>query len=135
MIVRCSGSTEEGPMQLTAKGVDYASEELSEQTPFEVRLLRQIPGSDRPDYWLGSVSPPLRWVVDGAERAVTHVVLASRYAGQGIRPGAVDVVVGISYVTDPSLLDDAQLTFAKCAYVAIGVCQDSGAAPSSVGGE
>jgi len=122
-------------MQLTVKGVDYAPKELSEQVPFEVRLLRQMPGSDRPDDWLGSVTPSLRWVVDGVEREVTHVVLASRYVGQAIRPGAVDLVVGISYVTDPSLLDDVQLTLAKCAYVAIGVCRESGASPSSVGGD
>jgi hypothetical protein len=122
-------------MQLTVTGVDYAPEELGAQLPFVVTLLRQIPGSDRPDYWLGSVSPPLRWLVDGGERAVSHVVLASRYVGEHIRPGAVDLVIGISYVTDLSLLDDAQLTLAKCAYVAIGVCRDSGASPSSMGGE
>jgi hypothetical protein len=46
----------------------------------------------------------------------------------------VDLVIGISYVTDPSLLDEVQLSFSKCAYVAIGVCRDSGASPSSMGG-
>jgi hypothetical protein len=72
-------------MQLTVTGVDYAPEELGAQVPFVVTLLRQMPGSNRPDYWPGSVSAPLRRLVDGTEQAVSHVVLASRYVGEHIR--------------------------------------------------
>jgi len=43
-------------MQLTVTSVDYAPDELYGQVPFVVNLLRQMPGSDRPDYWLGSVT-------------------------------------------------------------------------------
>lgn len=113
-------------MQLVITGVDYAPEELEGQVPFQVELIRELPGPDRPDYWLGEVATPLRWVHDGTERQVTHLVLAARYEGARIEPGVSDLVVGIAFVTDPSQLDDAELDFGKCVYVAIGISRDDG---------
>jgi len=46
-------------MELTITGVDYAPEELDEQTPLVVKLLREMPGDDRPDYWLGELKTPI----------------------------------------------------------------------------
>jgi hypothetical protein len=109
-------------MQLTVSSVDYAPDELHGQVPFVVTLLRQIPGSDRPDYWLGSVTPPLRWVVDGAEREITHLVVSARWVGDQFVSGVRFLPLNIAYVTDATLLADARLEFAKCAYMAIGVC-------------
>jgi hypothetical protein len=109
-------------VQLTVTSVDYAPDELHEQVPFFVTLLRQIPGSDRPDYWLGSVTPPLRWVVDGAEREITHLVVSARWVGGQFVKGARHLPLNVAYVIDASLLQDARLEFGKCAYVAIGVC-------------
>ena len=39
-------------MQLTITSVDYAPEELDEQIPIVAELLRELPGDDRPNYWL-----------------------------------------------------------------------------------
>jgi hypothetical protein len=38
-------------MNIKVTDVDYAPDDLRGQTPFTARILRQIPGSDRPDYF------------------------------------------------------------------------------------
>jgi len=113
-------------VQLTISTVDYAPEELHEQTPLVVDLLRELPGDDRPDYWLGAARTPIRWIHESLERQITHLVLAARWEGTRIEPGANDLPVGIAFVTDQSLLDDQRLDFSKCAYVAIGLSTETG---------
>jgi hypothetical protein len=108
-------------MKITVTSVDYAPDDLYEQTPFEAELLRQIPGPDRPDYWLASLPKPLRWRRDGKDTQVTHLVLAARWVGGQIARGMRTTPVNIAYVVDESLLTDAALDFQKSAYVAIGV--------------
>jgi len=104
--------------------VDYAPGDLYEQVPIDGVLLRQIPGPDRPDYWLAELSDPLKWSHDGKEHVITHVVLASRYVGQTISPGFGKLVIGMSFVTDQSVLNDDTLDFKKCFYSAIGVAKE-----------
>ena len=41
-----------------------------------------------------------------------------------IEPGVRNLPVGIAYVTDETLLQDARLGFGKCSYVAIGIADD-----------
>ena len=106
--------------RLRMTGVDYAPEDLYGQVPFTAKLLRQVTGPDSPDYWLAELEKPLSWVDAGAPRQITHIVVASRYEGQTITENFTRLVVGLAYVTDTSVLDDASLTFAKCRYVAIG---------------
>lgn len=113
-------------MQLTITTVDYAPEDLYEQVPFVVDLIRQVPGDDRPDYWVGALHVPIRWLVDNHVREVTHLVVAARWQGTEIAPGAENLPVGIAYVTDPSVLNDEHLDLAKCAYVAIGISTETG---------
>jgi hypothetical protein len=113
-------------VQLTITGVDYAPAELEEQVPIVVDLIREIPGPDRPDYWLGQVQTPIRWLNDNHEIAVTHVILGARWVGTQIAPGVKDLPVGIAYVTDQTLLSDLKLDFAKCSYVAVGFSHETG---------
>lgn len=113
-------------MELTIVSVDYAPHELEEQTPIVVKLLREIPGDDRPDYWLGKVKIPIRWIYHNQEREITHLVLAARWEGTTIEPKVRDLPVGIAYVTDITLLDDQHLDFNKCEYVAIGFSHETG---------
>jgi hypothetical protein len=113
-------------MQLTVTSVDYVPDELHEQVPFAVNLLQQIPGSDRPDYWLGSLTPSLRWVVDDAGREIAHLVVSARWVGGRFVSGDRHLLLNIAYAIDTSLLQDPQLDFTECAYVAIGV-RDAGA--------
>lgn len=68
-------------MKLTLSSVDYAPAKLDEQVPIVVNLTRQVPGDDRPDYWLGEVEIPIRWIHENHERKVTHVGVSARWQG------------------------------------------------------
>ena len=111
-------------MRLSILSVDYAPEELHEQTPFSIKLLRQVPGPDRPDYWLGELEQPLKWLYDNHFQEITHVVVAARWVGTQIEPHASNLPIGLAYVLDRSQLDAASLDFAKCKYVAIGLATE-----------
>ena len=113
-------------MELTITSVDYAPEELNDQTPLVVNLIKEMPGDDRPDYWLGKVKTPIKWIHENHEKEITHLVLAARWEGTRIEPNARDLPVGIAYVTDQSLLNDSRLNFTKCSYVAIGISHETG---------
>jgi len=112
-------------MQLTISSIDYAPDELSEQVPIVAKLFRELPGDDRPDYWLARSERAINWIKDNARHSITHLVLAARWQGTQIHPGVEQLLVGIAYVTDRSLLDDERLDFKKCAYVAIGIASDT----------
>lgn len=112
-------------MTLTITSVDHAPGDLHEQTPLIVELLRELPGDDRPDYWLARPRSPLRWLHQNHQRQIAHLVLAARWEGLRIERGVRNLPVGIAYVTDESLLDDSRLDFSKCSYVAIGLCHDT----------
>ena len=112
-------------MELTISSVDYAPAELDEQLPIVAELIREIPGDDRPDYWLASTVGPIRWISDNIDHSITHLVLAARWQGTRIAPGVEHLPIGIAYVTDDTLLDDSRLDFNKCKYVAIGIASDT----------
>ena len=112
-------------MQLTIDSVDYAPPDLYDQSPIVAELLREMPGTDRSDYWLAELATPVRWVTENHERKVTHLVLAARWQGTRIVPGVARLPVAIAYVTDQSLLHDRRLQFRKCTYVAIGLAHDT----------
>ncbi len=106
--------------RLRITSVDSAPEDLYGQVPFTAKLLRKVAGPDKPDYWLAELENPLSWIDAGALRQITHIVLASRYEGQTITEDFTRLIVGLAYVTDTSVLSDADLTFTKCRYVATG---------------
>jgi hypothetical protein len=108
-------------MRLVVASVDYAPEELHAQTPFTVRLIRQLPGNDRPDYWLGELERPLVWLHNNVEKAITHLVVAARWQGTQIGPGFENLPIGLAYVTDATQLDSPVVDFTKCKYIAIGI--------------
>lgn len=118
-------------MQLTIVSVDYAPEELDEQVPIVAGLIRELPGEDRPDYWLAVATRPIRWVSPEGERVISYLVLAARWLGTRIEPGVEHLPIGIAYVTDETLLHDQRLDLAKCHYTAIGIASDtSGGRPA-----
>jgi hypothetical protein len=112
-------------MELTITSVDYAPPELNEQVPFKAKIVRMLPGPDRPDYWLGELESPLFWIQDNRQVCIDHVVLCARWQGTQIEPCVRNLPVGIAYVTDKSLLTAYTLGFEKCAYVAIGLCDET----------
>lgn len=105
------------------RDVDSAPDELYAQVPCEGTLLRRLAGPDRPDYWMARLDVPVRWMNDGRETFVEHVVLAARLQGHSIDAGTRELDVGSAYVVDPSLLADAVLTFDKVRYVAVGTLE------------
>jgi hypothetical protein len=111
-------------MRLTITSID-GPQQLAEKAPLNAELLREIPGPDRPDYWLAALDPPITVLIDNHDRRITHLILAARWLGTAIASGANDLPLGIAYVTDPSLLNDSKLDFGKCHYVAIGVGSDA----------
>ena len=111
-------------MRVLITDLDQAPEELYDQVPFVVERLRQLPGPDRTDYWLGTVVLPLEWWVDGEERSVRHVLLAARHAGQHIGPGAGQIAVNIALVSDATLLEDCSLDPSKYSWIAVGNCEE-----------
>ena len=112
-------------MQLTITTVDYAPPDLYEQVPIVVKLIRQVPGDDREDYWLGVLKTPIHWLVEDRIREVTHLVVVARWQGTSIADGVKNLPVGIAYVTDDSILNDVRLDLAKCSYVAIGIATET----------
>lgn len=57
-------------MQLTISSVDYSPDDLYDQVPLVVELIREIPGDDRPDYWLGKLREPVHWVRDNLPKEI-----------------------------------------------------------------
>ena len=112
-------------MELTIDNIDPDRGDLHDQVPIVVDLLREIPGEDRPDYWLASPRKPIKWLKDNHDHVVSHLVIAARWQGTRIEPGVTHLPVGIAFVTDQSLLDDEKLDLKKCSYVAIGIANDT----------
>ncbi len=108
------------PVAFTITGADYASEHPHDQTPLRARLIRQIPGTDRADYWLAELDRPVTWRQGDSERRITHLVVGARLEGTAISEDMAGLLIGIAYVTDQSVLEDEALDFGKCRYVAIG---------------
>ena len=113
-------------MQLTISSVDYAPEDLYDQVPIVIDLIRQLPGDDRPDYWLGQAQKPIRWIHENLEREISHLVVAARWQGTRIEPSVKFLPVGIAYVIDPTQIDDERFMLSKCSYVAIGMADETG---------
>jgi hypothetical protein len=111
-------------MKINVPSVDYAPTELKGQTPIQLELLKKIPGSGCPDYWLAVAGQPIRWLREGQEARVSHIIISARWQGTQIGPGMNQLPIGIAYVTDSSLLDHSFLDFKKCAYVAIGTADE-----------
>jgi hypothetical protein len=108
-------------MRFSITSVDYAPDELHAQVPIRGRVLRQMPGPDRPDYFLAQLETPLMWRRDAEEVMVSHIVLAARWVGGVLTPEMRHTPVNIAYVIDTSVLSDSKLDFQKCHYSAIGV--------------
>ena len=110
--------------------VDHNPPELTDQVPFSLALERLIPGPDRPDYWLGRLDAPLRWIDDNQERQVSHLIVCAQGRETQIEPFVQNLPIGIAYVTDPTQLRDTTVDTAKCTYVANGVATETGGKPA-----
>ena len=106
-------------MKAEILSVDFAPDDLYPQLPFTAALVRRLPGTDRPDYWLAQLAHPLAFAHDGKPRVIRWVVLASRLAGQSIQPSVGRMSVGLAYVVDDAQVELETLDMRKCLYVAV----------------
>jgi len=113
-------------VDIVINSVDHASEDLYRQTPIRARLIRMLAGSDRRgrSYWLAEVATPISWNKDGVARTINHLVVAARWEGTSIQPGAT-LPVNIAYVTNDALLSSEMLDLGHTEYVAIGMAKIS----------
>ncbi len=112
-------------MRLIIIDVDYAPAELHDKVPIMLELIREIPGDDRPDYWIAVVESPITWLEDNHQRIIDHVIIATRWQGTRIEKGMDHLPIGIAYVTDESVIGDEHLDFNKIRYIAIGMASDA----------
>jgi len=94
---------------------DYAPQDMESQLPITCSLLRMIPGKDRPDYWLAKCECSIKFETT----EINYLILAPRFIGAEIKKGMGSIVLGVAYVTDETLTQEATLDFGKCKYVAI----------------
>jgi len=116
-------------MELKLRSVAFKSGDKSDEVPLTITLLRQIPGPDRPDYWIGELEKPFQWISNSEPGAyqITHLVIGTQWEETSVSPGVTRLPVGIAYVIDQTLLDDRELDLDKIRYVALGVADDPNA--------
>jgi hypothetical protein len=114
-------------VNIVIDSVDHAPEDLYGQIPIRARLVQMLSGTDSRgrDYWLAELASPISWTKDGAARTINHLVVAARWEGTSIQPGAT-LPVNIAYVTNDAILSSKVLDFGHTEYVAIGMAMISG---------
>lgn len=94
-------------------------EDFDGALPLKGQILHQLPGPDRPDYFLAALDTPFIWRKE--QKIISHIILCVRWVGGVLSPTMRHKPVNIAYVTDESVLSDTKLDFQKCYYAAIGV--------------
>ena len=109
---------------IVIKSVDHAPDDLDEQLPIRGRLVRRLAGRDRRgrDCWLAELVTPISWTNDGIVRTITHLVVAARWEGTSIEPGA-KIPVNVSYVTNDAILSSVVFDSSHTEFVAIGTAK------------
>jgi hypothetical protein len=123
--------------------LDVGPEELSAVLPLRARVIRVMPGPDRPDYVLCFVERPIPFRppagfdlsrvhpesitrdARGELVAIQGIVICTRLVGDSFRGGMKDLAINLAYVIDNSLTHDVQVDFGKLEYAAIGFIDDS----------
>lgn len=102
--------------------ISKGPKELSYQLPIKARVLKQIPGKDRPDYFLAELDKSVVWVDEkkNINTEINHLIICSKKKSQAVSGEMKDVIIAIAYVTDESVQTDPTLDFKKCTYVADG---------------
>jgi hypothetical protein len=111
-------------MRLRVTSTDYSPEELDRAVPFELRLLRQLPGQDRHDYWLSELNSPIAIAIHGQQRDVTHFIVTARWQRTRIAPKVENLPINLAAVVDMSQLTDSSVSFSKNEFIAIGVASE-----------
>jgi hypothetical protein len=142
---------DEPRLEIVIDRIDTGPPELTEQLPIHAKLLRILPGSDRPDYSLAVAHEPIRFRSTAADLTGTGIdlaktdparfrvnpdgtvdalifglVLCARLVGQTINLSMHDLPINIAYVIDDSQLGDPGVVFTKCHFAAVGFASTVG---------
>jgi hypothetical protein len=112
-------------MRLRVTSTDYSPEEIDRAVPFELRLLRELPGPDRQDYWLSELISPIVVTIHGQQRNVTHFIVTTRWQGTRIASKVENLPINLAAVVDMSQLTDSSINFTKSEFIAIGVASEA----------
>jgi len=129
--------------------IDVGPGDLPPQLPAEARLLRQIPGPDRPDYFFAVLDEPIAYRTtltamqevgvnpDAADPGLIRVhddgtvdlrvfgiAFAARNVGESPHVGMKELPVTLAYVVDNTALRDETLDFSKLIYAAVAFISD-----------
>lgn len=129
---------------VSIESMEVGPEELAAQLPAVARLLRTLPGPDRPDYYLLGLQRPLRMRTsvrhlnevgvdlraadprcftvrdDGSVDGLVHgLVVTPRTVGDLIDFGSVAIPIATAYVLDASQMADLTVNLTKIFYAAI----------------
>lgn len=140
----------DGP-RFSIDSIDVGADDLVPQLPRTGRLLRVVPGPDRPDYCLAVLDEALthrtslsvleslgvdpaaadprmiRVHEDGTvDLLVFGIVIAARMAGAQVHAGMRDFPVALAYVVDNTAMADELLDLHKVLYVAVAMVTDLG---------
>lgn len=135
--------------RLRIESIDIGPGDLPPQLPAEARLLRQIPGPDRPDYFFAvldeaiayrttlaamqelgvdpdAADPQLIRINDDGtvDLRVFGISFAARNVGEAPHVGMKDFPVSLAYVVDNTALRDETLDFSKLIHAAVAFISD-----------
>lgn len=110
------------PFDIEISDVSKGPKELSYQLPIEAKVLRQIPGKDRDDYYIVELKNSVVWVDEkkNINTEVNYLVVCTKKKSQVVENDMKDVVLAIAYVKDEAITKAPKLDFTKIAYVADG---------------
>ena len=111
-------------MRLRVTSVDYSPKPLDRAVPFDISLLRELPGPDRSDYWLGKTEKPIALTVDGLQLTASHFIVAARWQGTRIEPHAEHLPINLAVVVDLRQVQEASVDFGKSKFIAIGMASE-----------
>lgn len=136
---------DEPRLEVVIDRIDTGPPDLIDQLPIHAKLLRILPGSDRPDYSLAVAHEPIRFrssvatlTSQGIDLAKTEparfrvnpdqtvdalifgLVLCARMVCETINLSMNGLPVNIAYVIDDSQLRDPAVVFTKLYFVAVG---------------
>ena len=110
------------PFDIEISSIAKGPEELSYQLPINATVLKKIAGQDRPDYHIAELEKSILWIdkEKDIKKEISHIVIIAKKKAETVERSMKDVKIGIAYVVDDSLLEDAKLNFKKCEYLAVG---------------
>lgn len=110
------------PFDIEITTISKGPDELSYQLPIQAKVVKQIPGKDRPDYYLAELEKSVFWIDEEKDinTEINHLIICTKKKSQAVSNEMKNVLLAIAYVLDESVTTAPKLDFRKCAYIADG---------------